>query len=211
MSVNKIDALVADLTPIRLVSPRDGFALMAMATMIAVALVALMFGIRGDVMDGTPDPIVIVRAGILFILGLAAVSAVIASARPGVGQRNTGWRWALAAASMFPLTSAVLAMVNRQEALAEASSVTGLWCLGISGVSALFIGGLLTFWLRQGAPTAINRTSWLVGLAAGSFGTLAYSLHCPSTTVYYVGLWYTLAILLSAVTARLIVPRLIAW
>lgn len=211
MSVNNIETLVADLVPVRPVAPRDGFALMAVATVFAVVLVAMMFGLRSDVMNGTPEPIVVVRAGILFILGLATVSAVIASARPSVGQRSTGWRWALAAASLFPITAAVLALVNRQEALAEVSSVTGLWCLGISGASALFIGGLLTAWLRQGAPTSINRTSWLVGLAAGSFGTLAYSLHCPSTTVYYVGLWYTLAIALSAGVARLTVPRLIRW
>ena len=209
--MNNIDTLVAELTPVRPVSPRDGFALMAMATIVAVALVAVMFGLRGDVVNGTPEPIVIVRGGILFVLGLAAVSAVVASARPSVGQSSTGWRWALAAAALFPLTSLVLGLANRQEALSEVLSVTGLWCLGISGVNAVFIGGLLILWLRQGAPTSIVRTSWLVGLAAGSFGTLAYSLHCPSTTVYYVGLWYTLAIALSAGVARVIVPRLIAW
>lgn len=211
MSVNNIDTLVADLTPVRPIAPRDAFALMAMATSVAVALVALVFGLRGDVVNGTPDPIVIVRGGILFVLGLAAVSAVIASARPSVGQSNTGWRWALVAASLFPITAVVLAIINRQEAMAEVSSVTGFWCLGISGASGLLIGGLLTYWLRQGAPTSIVRTAWLVGLAAGSFGTFAYSLHCPSSTVYYVGFWYTLAIMLSAVVARLIVPRLIAW
>ncbi len=211
MSANNIDTLVADLKPVRPVSPRDGFALLAMATMMAVALVAFMFGLRDDVMNGTPDPIVVVRGGILFVLGLAAGTTVIASARPSVGQSSTGWRWALAVASLFPVTSLVLAVADREEALADVSSVSGLWCLGVSGLSALFIGGLLTFWLRLGAPTSIDRTAWLVGLAAGSFGTLAYSLHCPSTTVYYVGLWYTLAIVLSACVARLIVPRLIAW
>lgn len=211
MRVNNIDALVADLTPVRPVAPRDGIALMAAATAIAVLLVGMIFGLRGDVMSGAPDPIVVVRAGIMFVLGLATASAVIASARPGVGQRSTGWHWALAAASIFPITAALLAMANRDEAIVAISSGNGLWCLGISGLSALFIGGLLTNWLRQGAPTSINRTSWLVGLAAGSFGTLAYSLHCPSTTVYYVGLWYTLAIALSAGVARLTVPRLIGW
>ncbi len=211
MNLNNIDALVDDLTPVRAVAPRDGFALIAGATALTVLLVALTFGLRADVMDGTPDPIVVVRAGILFILGLAAVSAVIASARPGVGQRNNGWRWALAAASMFPITSAVLAMANMDEAVSAVATVGAFRCLGISGISGMIIGGLLTAWLRQGAPTAINRTSWLVGLAAGSFGTLAYSLHCPSATVYYVGLWYTLAIALCAGVARLVVPRLIAW
>ncbi len=45
----------------------------------------------------------------------------------------------------------------------------------------------------------------------GSFGAFAYGLHCPSITVFYVGLWYTGAILLCALVGRLIVPRLIRW
>lgn len=211
MSLIDIEALVADLTPVRPVAPRDGFALVAVATVIAVLMVAMMFGLRDDVMRGTPNPIVVVRGGMLFILGLATLSAVISSARPGVGQRNNGWRWALAAAAIFPLTSAVLSVGDIDEAVSAVASVSGLWCLGISSVSALFIGGLLIAWLRQGAPTSINRTSWLVGLSAGSFGTLAFSLHCPSTTVYYIGLWYTLAVALCAGLARLAVPRLISW
>ena len=66
-------------------------------------------------------------------------------------------------------------------------------------------------WLRRGAPVNINRSALLVGLAAGSFGTLCYSLYCPSNSVEYVGIWYGLSVTLSAVAGRLIVPRFIRW
>jgi hypothetical protein len=211
MALDMIDNLVADLKPVHVVSSREGFAVAAAATCFAVLMVALLYGLRSDIVQGAPNPIVVVRSGMLLVLGVAALSAVITSARPGIGQRSTGWRWALAAAALFPVTSAVLAMANMPEAVEAVSSSNAIWCLMISTVSGTFIGGLLTGWLRQGAPTSINRTAWLVGLAAGSFGTFAYGLHCPSTTVYYIGLWYSLAILLSAIGARLIVPRFIRW
>ncbi|MBU6207998.1 MAG: DUF1109 family protein, partial [Alphaproteobacteria bacterium] len=55
------------------------------------------------------------------------------------------------------------------------------------------------------------RAGWLVGLASGSFGTFAYSLNCPSNSIYYIGLIYSLAVGVCAVTGRLIVPRIIRW
>ena len=90
-------------------------------------------------------------------------------------------------------------------------SVDGPWCFGVSIGGGLLIGAGLTLWLRSGAPTAINRIGWLVGLTSGSFGAFAYGLHCSSISVFYVGLWYTGAIMLCALLGRLIVPRLIRW
>ena len=75
----------------------------------------------------------------------------------------------------------------------------------------MLIGAALTGWLRRGAPVALARTGWLVGLAAGAFGTFAYSLHCPSLTVEYIGVWYTAAVGLCALIGRLVVPGLVRW
>jgi hypothetical protein len=117
----------------------------------------------------------------------------------------------LAAAALFPVTSAILSMMNGGFPTDVVQSANGPWCLGISTGGAIMIGAMLTFWLRRGAPINANRTGWLVGLAAGSFGTFAYSLHCPSDTVYYIGLWYSSAVGLCAALGRLIVPYLIRW
>ncbi len=206
-----IDALVAELAPVRPLAPREAWYGVAGATAVAVTLIAATFGLRNDVLAGTPDPIVMIRAGILLLLGIASTIAVTTSARPAIGQTSDGWRWALAAAALFPLTSMGLALNAGAFPMAIVKASSGPYCLGLSGLSAVLIGGPLVAWLRRGAPTAIYRASWLTGLAAGSFGTFAYSLHCPSDTVHYIGLWYTLAIGLVACLARLIVPRLIRW
>lgn len=211
MPTSPIDRLVDDLKPVRRVRPADALTLVVAAVGIAVAVVYMRFDFRPDVLSGHPHPIVMIRSGMLLLLGFAALSAVIAAARPGVGQVSNGWRWALAAAALFPLTSAALSVINGSFPADVITSKNGPWCLGISTASGLMIGGLMTLWLRRGAPTAPNRTGWLVGLASGSFGTFAYNLHCPSDTVYYIGLWYSLAVGISALLGRLIVPRLIRW
>jgi hypothetical protein len=211
MSRQTIEDLVADLKPARLVAPRDAYVVVGLITGLAISLIGMRFGLRSDVIAGAPAPIIMIRGGTLLLLGFAALTAVIASARPGVGQSSTGWRWALAAALLFPLASIVASIVQGSIPMAELSSANGPWCLGLSIATAFAVGSGLTIWLRQGAPTAIERTSWLVGLAAGSFGNFAYSLHCPDTSVHYIAIWYTLAVGICAVAARLIIPKLIRW
>ncbi len=206
-----IDALVADLRPVHVLTPKTAFALVAAGTAIMIAFVAANFGLRPDIVAGDPSPIVLLRGGSLLLLAISATVAVTASARPAVGQASNGWQWALSAAALFPVTSLAIAIMKQSYPVHVLSAPSGLWCLGISGVGGLIVGGMLTSWLRKGAPTAIDRVSWLTGLAAGAFGTFAYSLHCPTETVHYIGLWYTAAVAMCAGLGRLIVPRLIRW
>jgi hypothetical protein len=209
--MTSIEELVADLRPIKRVKPQRGAALVIAAVSSTVVGIWMTAGLRTDIMAGAPHPIVMLRGGMLLLLGFATLSAVLASAQPRVGRSSNGWRWALAAALLFPLTAAYLSIINGSIPEADLHAHNGPWCLKISCGSALLIGGTLTAWLRTGAPTAINRSAWLVGLAAGSFGAFAYSLHCPSTTITYIGIWYTAALALCAVLGRLIVPPLIRW
>lgn len=206
-----LDQLVADLTPVRRVQPRDGWMLAATVTLVAVAVVASRYGLRPDVMAGNPSGIVLLRAGALLLLGIASLAAVIDSARPSVGRRSGGWMWALAAAGLFPLITLVVTMAEGGFPATDMDPATFPYCLGISIVSALAIGAAVTSWLRKGAVTSIVQTSWLVGLAAGAFGTFAYSLHCPSASITYIGLWYSCAIAASAVIGRIAVPRALHW
>ncbi len=211
MKSDTITALVSDLKPVTPITPAHAWLIVGGTTLITVIAIAAQFGLRTDIGAGAPHPMVLVRGGTLLLLGIAATVAVITAARPSVGQSSQGWRWALAAAALFPLTSLSLTAIsgNFPRAVLEADS--GRWCLALSSAAALLIGGSLVAWLRTGAPTNLNRTAWLTGLAAGAFGVFAYSLHCPSDTVHYVGLWYTGVIALCAGAGRLIIPRLIRW
>ncbi len=214
MSMNtsfNIDTLVEGLVPVRRVRAEHGLLLVLATTIIASAAVAMRYGFRADIMSGTPDPMVIIRGGVLLLMGLATSFAAIAAARPAVGQRHNGWLWTLATAMLFPAAALVNGLWLGGVPDDSLHPEMGRYCLGISGGSALLIGGALTAWLRRGAPTAIDRAGWLVGLAAGSFGTFAYSLHCPLTNIWYIGLWYTAAVALAACAGRLVVPKIVRW
>jgi hypothetical protein len=210
-----MSALVDDLAPVRVVKRRDSLLLVAGATFIASAIVAMTYGMRSDVMAGNPHPIVIIRAGLLLLLGLATTLAVAAAARPSVGKPQNGWMWALAAAAVLPLAAlskfVYLYASGQPLDLFMVDFQFGPRCLMISSLSALWIGSFMTWWLRRGAPIALNRAGWLVGIAAGSFGTFSFNVYCNSTSIFYIGLWYSLAVTLCAVLGRLIVPRLIRW
>lgn len=207
-NLNTIDALVADLVPVRRVSPRDGMLITLGLAVVVVTVVTLLFGLRDDIAAGHPAPIVVLRSGALLLLGFAAALAATESAQPAVGAESNGWPWALGAALLFPVSATILVIY---EGALPYSDFGGLNCLGISLASALVVGAGLTSWLRPGASVAPERVGWLVGLAAGAFGTFAYSCHCPSESIYYIGLWYSLAVAISAALGRLIVPRLIRW
>lgn len=211
MSEAFLDRLADDLTPVRRIDPKSGWLIAALGTTVAVTVVAAEFGLRDDVMAGEPSGIVMLRAGALLLLGFAALAAVVDSARPRVGRRSSsGWKWALAGAALFPVVALMLTMTKGMP-MDDIMSPTVFYCFGISSISALAIGGAVTAWLRRGAVTVLERTGWLTGLAAGAFGTFAYSLHCPSATITYIGLWYTLAIALCAVIGRVVVPRVLRW
>ncbi|MEK6540528.1 MAG: DUF1109 domain-containing protein [Pseudomonadota bacterium] len=211
MSIFSIEQLVDDLTPVRRLNGWHAALAVAAMTALAIAVTAWRYGLRGDVMIGAPVPMVLVRASVLALLGTASLTAVIDSARPRVGRHSNGWSWMLGLALTFPLLTIALSISTATMPHAEMTATSAYWCLGISLSAALLIGTAITLWLRRGAVTVAGHTAWLVGLCAGAFGTFAYSLHCPSSTVAYIGIWYTAAVGTSAVAGRLILPPLLRW
>ena len=205
-----IDDLVDDLSPVRSLKPSGGMVVAAALTILACGAVAYFLGIRNDLAMGMANEMFFLRSGVLLMLGIATAYSAVNLARPGVGNLNRGWIWALATAALFPLTAAIMSAINMppMEALRPSE---GLHCLAVSSMSALVIGSGLTLWLRQGAPTSPERAGWLVGIASGALGAAAYNIYCPFNDIYYIGLWFTLPVLASAIVGRICVPRLIRW
>ncbi len=211
MTNSTIDSLVADLRPTRPLRPFVMYLGAGAATLVAILLVATRAPMRPDIVALQPAEIVLMRSGALLLLGIAALVAVGVAARPAIGQRSTGWRWALAAAALFPAVSLLLAVGGARlpSGLFDLGNVTH--CVAVSAIAAAAIGTTITLWLRRGAPVNLARAGWLTGFAAGALGTFAYNLFCPTTTVHHVAVWYSLAVLVSAVAWRLVLPRLIRW
>ena len=211
MSDKMIDSLVDDLTPVKPLKARNGLALTLVIAAVFAVAVAVFGGLRGDILMGIPHPMFFLRAGALLLLGVTSSYAVIAMSQPAVGNSFKGWVWALLAALLFPATAIVMAMMAAPDNMAILVPRYGLECLGISMLLGTGIAATQIMWLRRGAPVALNRAGWLVGMSSGALGAAAYSLHCPFNSIFYVGLWYSLAVVLCAVVGRLVVPHLIRW
>lgn len=205
-----IDDLVDDLSPVRSLKPSGGMVVAAALTLLACGSVAWFLGVRNDLAMGMADEMFFLRSGVLLMLGVATAYSAVNLARPGVGNLNRGWIWALVTAALFPLTAAIMSAINMPPVEALRPS-EGLRCLTVSGMSAFVIGTGLTLWLRQGAPTSPERAGWLVGIASGALGAAAYNIFCPFNDIYYIGLWFTLPVLASAIVGRIVIPRLIRW
>jgi len=205
-----IDGLVEELEPVKTIKPSSGLLVAGGLTMVVMAMVAATMGVRNDLAMGMADEMFFLRSGILLMLGLATAFAAVNLARPGVGNLNRGWVWALSTAALFPLTAIIMSAINAPPVEALRPN-EGLICLAVSLLSASAIGSGLTMWLRQGAPTSPERAGWLVGIASGALGAAAYNIYCPFNDIYYIGLWFTLPVLVSAIIGRLVVPKLIRW
>lgn len=205
-----INALVNELEPVRPMRQSIPLALSATITLVVAGLVVWLQGMRADLLAGHPDEMFLIRAGVLLLLGGATAHAVTSMASPSVGRSQNGWQIALAAAVLFPLAAIIVATTG-DIGPAMSAMESGMRCMGYSLIGGLATAVPMVFWLRRGAPTSPERAGWLTGVAAGGLGAFAYNLHCPFNNVVYIGLWYSLALIICAVIGRLVVPRLIRW
>lgn len=206
-----IAELTGDLRPVHSLSLREGFLATAGGTVATLTFVALGFGVRSDVLSGRPNTMFLLATGLFLMLGIAAGASVIMMSRPRVGSNHDGWIWAVAAALVLPAAAFCAGLVDSKNALIEAAPGLGLGCLTLGAALGLLVGVVLTLWLRRGAPTSPHRAGLLTGIAAGSLGMFAFSFHCPHSDIYHIGLWHSLAVMVSAAVGRIIVPELIRW
>jgi hypothetical protein len=210
MSEDLIKSLVAQHQQVQPFTARPGWTFAAFGAGLSALACHLAFGFRGDVIAGAPDDIVVVRAAVLLVLGVSALAATASMARPGVGKHADGWLWVALIAAIFPLT-ALLSALTGQFPSEIIYAESGVRCVLASATLGFCMASGLVIWLRSAAPVRPNSIGWTVGVASGALSTMAYSLVCPSNSIAYAGLWYTLAVMGTAVLCRLAVPRLLSW
>lgn len=206
-----IAQLVDGLEPVRPLrfSSGLGFALAGLG--MTVTTVALLFGIRPDVMAGRFDPVFLLATGLFLLLGLASAVTVVVMSQPRVGSDHGGWVWAAAMTALLPLAAAIIGLGQGASTFSASFVEHGLDCLLLGGALAASTFGILVWWLRRGAPTSPERAGLLTGIAAGSFGIFAFSLHCVHNDIVHIGLWHSGVVAISALVGRFAVPPLVRW
>ena len=209
------DALIANLVgslePVKPLSFAKGLGYALAAAALSSFAVIGLFGLRDDLMQGQFDPVFLIAAGLYLGLGLAASVTVIVMSRPQVGSDHGGWVWAAAMTALLPAAALIVSFASATDVLARSSIAHGLECLIIGGGASLLVFAALVLWLRKGAPTAPDRAGLVAGVAAGSLGIFAFSLHCPDNDIIHIGLWHSGVVLLMAGMGRIIVPPLVRW
>lgn len=206
-----IDGLVGELRPVRPMRFSGGLGWVLAGLAAAIAMVLSLSSLRPDLAAASPAPMLVVVLGLFLLLGLAASLGVVAMARPRVGTDHDGWKWAAAMTALLPLAALSALLGHADHPDMSAFVANGMDCLMVGLAAGLATFAVLTLWLRRGAPTYPEQAGLLVGIAAGSFGIFATSLHCPSNDMAHIGIWHALAVVVGALAGRTIVPSLVRW
>lgn len=206
-----IDALVADLAPVRPLRNRDGALRVALAAALTLAAVLGLLGLSAPLRAGTMSPMFPLANGLLLLLGLAASASTIAQAAPRVGSRHDGPRWAMAMAAVFPAAALVLLAMHHDEAGHLIAADSAWHCLAASLLASLLVGGTLLAWLRRGAPASPETAGMHLGVAATALGTAIYGFACPADNFYHLGIWHALPVVAGSLVGRHLIPSLLRW
>lgn len=203
--------LVGDLQPVRPLSFARGLGYALVAAAVSALAVVAVFGLRPDLAAGRFDPVFLIATGLFLVLGIAAAVTVIVMSRPQIGNDHGGWIWAAAMVALLPVAAMIVSLGGGTAISSQESVTHGLECLIVGGGSSLLVFAILVGWLRKGAPTAPDRAGLLSGIAAGSLGIFAFSLHCADNDIVHIGLWHSAVVLLMAGLGRVAVPPLVRW
>jgi hypothetical protein len=206
-----IAELVGRLEPVKPLSFWRGLGLALAAAGASAAVIGATMGLRADLIAGQVDPVFLLATGLFLVLGIAAAVTVIVMGRPQVGNDHGGWVWAAAMAGLLPLAGLIVAMGANSDPMSAESVAHGLQCLTVGGMASALVFAALVVWLRKGAPTSPERAGLLTGVAAGSLGIFAFSLHCADSDIVHIGLWHSAVVVMAAAVGRALVPRLVRW
>lgn len=210
-SPSKITTLVDNLSPVKPISAVNGLVYFMIAATLSVTCAIWFLGMREGMANGDFNPVHLIGAGQFLIVGLITSTMVLAMGRPHVGNPHGNVLWLGAPAILLPVTAMVTHLFHHGDALSGPSVEAGILCVLRGGAFSVFVFASLVRWLRQGAPTMPDRAGWLTGVAAGSFGIFAISLHCASNEITHIGIWHSAAVLGMACVGRLVVPPLVRW
>ncbi len=86
-----------------------------------------------------------------------------------------------------------------------------LECLISIPLIAIVPFAVITWVVRQMAPTDLARTGALVGLVAGCVSAIGYAFHCADDSVPFFAIWYGGTIALCTFTGWKLGPKLLHW
>jgi hypothetical protein len=157
------------------------------------------------------EPMFWVRETYCAVSGLLGLVAVNRLARPGIRLGLVPAGIGAVVIVMWILAVVVLLAAPPQERAHLLFGGTAAVCPFLIALVAAPLFIAFTWVLRDLAPTRLRWAGAAAGFAAGSFGALAYSLHCPELAAPFIGVWYLLGMLIPTAIGASVGPRLMGW
>jgi hypothetical protein len=157
------------------------------------------------------DPMFWVREAYCATLGSLGFAAITRLARPGFRLGVVPAGIGAVVIAMWIFAALVLLTARAQDRAHLLLGATAAVCPFLITLVAAPLFLAFVWVLRGLAPTQLRAAGAAGGFAAGSFGALAYSLHCPELTAPFIGVWYLLGMLIPTAIGALLGPRLMRW
>lgn len=208
-----LDALAADLKPVRRRSPvRDAMPILLIVA-IELLLITALGGLRGDLSGAMGRPAFWWKLASFGLLAAVGARTTMSSLHP-VGSPRRGLRWSFLLIGAALLVGWALDQAGAGRPGDLAARLVwreGLFCM--SAITLLSIPPIvaIALLLRRDAATDRGGTALAAGITGAACGTFLFTWHCPHDDPLYIVVWYGLAAVCVALFARLLLPRLIRW
>ncbi len=177
----------------------------------ATLLMIVLLGVRPDITDAVRLPMFWVKLAFPAVLAVLALLVTARLSRPGIPAGRIATALAAPVLAIWLLAAVAL--------LQAAPEDRGMLIWGETWASCPFNVTLLSLpafvallWVMKTlAPVRLALAGAAAGLLAGALGATVYALHCPELAAPFIGIWYTLGMLIPATLGALIGPRLLRW
>ena len=178
---------------------------------LAALVMVSVYGVRNDLVHALSGTVFCMKLAFAGALALFAGLATDRLGRPGMRVAGV---WAGLVAPVVLLWLAAAAALLGADPAERADRVFGSsWrsCpFNIALISLPLFAAMLWF-VRGMAPTEPALAGAGAGLLSGAIATLIYALHCPESSVTFVGIWYVLGIAIPTLAGAALGPKLLRW
>lgn len=192
--------------------PAARLALMAGAGLVAsAALMLALLGINPRLAAFAVMPAFWVKVGFVLALAAGGCSAVARLSRPG--RSMAGLPLALALPWLVIAALAVVVLLPAEAPERTALILGSSWRVCPFNIAFLSLPLFASFVaiMRTLAPTRLRLAGAATGFAAGAVAACVYCVHCPEIAAPFVGIWYSLGMLIPTAVGAALGPRLLRW
>jgi len=177
----------------------------------ALILMLLLLRVRSDLLRAVMLPMFWVKSGFVASVLGSGVFATVRLSRPGARLDGVVPLLALPVILIWALSAYALITTPPGQRVALLLGETWSVCPWLIALLSLPVFVAVIWAMRGLAPTRPRAAGFAAGLLAGACAALVYCLHCPETAAPFIGLWYTLGMLIPAAVGSVLGPRLLRW